>query len=95
MVTRSSGIYLITQTSERTRKLQSVLLSLMRQLMMNMKYRPMTVFFQGQHFNLILHQSYFDSEHVGSQLWLMMRRCSSRSKLTKKTRTLYDIYGGN
>ena len=36
----------------------------------------------------------FDSEHVMSQLWLMLRRCSSRSKLTKETRKLQDIYGG-
>ena len=36
----------------------------------------------------------FDSEHVRSQLWLMLRRCSSRSKLTKETRKLQDIYGG-
>ena len=35
MVTRKSGIYLFTQSSERTRKLQSVVL--MRQLMMNMR----------------------------------------------------------
>ena len=35
MVTRKSGIYLFTQSSERTRKLQSVLL--IRQLMMNMR----------------------------------------------------------
>ena len=48
MVTRTSGIYLITQCPERTIKLQSVVLSLMRWLMMNMRYRSMTVFFQGQ-----------------------------------------------
>lgn len=48
----------------------------------------------GPGFNLILYQSYFDSEHVGSHLWLTLRRCSSRSKLTKETTTLYDIYEG-
>ena len=48
----------------------------------------------GPGFNLILYQSYFDSEHVGSHLWLTLRRCSSRSKLTKETTTLYDIMEG-
>ena len=53
----------------------------------------MTVF-SGPGFNLILYQSYFDSERVGSHLWLTLRRCSSRSKLTKETMTLYDIMEG-
>ena len=55
-----SGIYFITQSSERTRKLQSVVLSSMRQLMMNMTYRSMSVniLCQGQHFNLISYQTY-------------------------------------
>ena len=33
----------------------------------------------GPGFNLILYQSYFDSERGGSHLWLTLRRCSSRS----------------
>lgn len=94
MIMRRSGIYLITQSFERTRKLQNAVLFLMLQHMTSMKYLSMTVFCQGQHFNLTWYQYYFDSEHVGLHLWLMLKRCSSRSRLTNETRTLYVIFGG-
>ena len=64
MVTRKSGIYLITQSPERTRKLQC------RVVFDALAYDEHEVslndcILSGPGFNLILYQSYFDSEHVG------------------------------